>query len=163
MGNRKRSLISVLALVIGITINLHAESTLQSSVTIDFSTPLLAVDLSDEELVHTVQRNILPVPAAGQQAPVVLAGGTGLFGGTVACTVDGRGVEVNLFAGSPSAPIYLTLVDEQEQIIGPFYLNGTEKELLDPLNNTYSIYQIVYDLVDGETENTDYQVDFSLE
>ncbi len=157
----KRDVIAILTLILITMSALWGATVLTSSVTIDFSSPLLAVTLSDMEVVHQTQKYFLPVTFAGEKTEKRLSD-TRISGGTLSFTVDGAGTEVNLMASSAGSPLFMTLV-KGEISEGPFYVNGSSKKVLGPVNNTFDTYEIYYDLVDGETETVSYTVDFSLE
>lgn len=149
MKKTSNSVISSAVLLLAVLLPLKGSEVLQSRVSIDFSTPLLAVALSEPEVIHQTQRIILAPAIAGERAEFRLSEGS-LPAGTISFTVDGSGAEVYLMATSSPAPIVITLVDDEGELVGPFYLSDTEKKVLGPLNNTFETYEVVYDLVDEE-------------
>jgi len=155
-----KSVISTAALLLAVLLPLAGSDVLQSRVSVDFSTSLLAVALSETEAFHQTQRIILAPSVAGQQAGSQVLD-TRIPAGNISFTVDGAGAEVFLMVKA-DLPILLTLVDSEGEQHGPFRLNDTEVEVLGPLNNSRATYEVLYDLVSNDDETVNRSVSFSL-
>lgn len=160
MKKTSNSVISSAVLLLAVLLPLKGSEILQSSVSIDFSSPLLAVALSEPEVVHQTQRIILAPAVAGDQAGSQLLN-TSIPAGEISFTVDGSGAEVNLMATS-YVPMLLTLIDSEGELLGPFLLGDMEKAVLGPLNSSRATYEVLYDLIEGESEPADRSVRFTL-
>ena len=160
MKKPNNSVISLFLLYVFVILPLTGGEVLQSSVSIDFSTPLLAVALSEPEVIHQTQRIILAPSVAGEPAGSQLLN-TSIPAGEVSFTVDGSGAEVNLMATS-DVPMLLTLIDSEGELLGSFLLSDTEEAVLGPLNSSRATYEVLYDLIEGESELADRSVRFTL-
>ncbi|MBN2860870.1 MAG: hypothetical protein JXK93_11450 [Sphaerochaetaceae bacterium] len=160
MRKVSHSVISSAVLLLAILLPLTGAQVLQSSVTLDFSTPLLALALSEDEVFHQTQMIILAPTVAGEQAGSQVLN-TSIPAGNISFTVDGAGAEVFLMVKA-DLPILLTLVDSEGEQHGPFRLNDTEEEVLGPLNNSRATYEVLYDLVANDDETVNCSVSFSL-
>ncbi len=160
MKETGKSVISSAVLLFAVLLPLAGSTVLQSSVSVDFSTPLLAVALSEPEVFHQTQMIILAPTVAGEQAGSQVLN-TSIPAGEVSYTVDGTGSEVFLMVKA-DLPLRLSLIDGEGELLGPFLLSDTEEVVLGPLNSSYATYELLYDLVGQDTGTGNHSVSFAL-